>query len=329
MIRRRTLGRSGFDVSAIGLGCMGMSEFYGASDDEQSLATLAHACDLGVTFFDTADTYGFGHNERLLGRFLAKRRNDVVVATKCGIVREPGRYERTLDSSPAYIKAACEASLARLGTDRIDLFYLHRLSPAVAVEEAAGAFSELIGKGMIGAYGLCEVSEATLRRAHAVHPVTALQSEYSLWSRDPENGVLAACRDIGAAFVAYSPLGRGFLTGKIASTDELAKGDFRRSNPRFQKDNFERNRVLLDAVTTIAQRYGCTQGQVALAWLLSRDDNVIPIPGTRHKRYLDENAGAAAMTLSPDEMATLDSIFSPEAVKGERYTEEGMKGLNA
>ncbi len=327
-MKKRTLGNSNIEVSAVGLGCMGMSEFYGPSDDNRSLDTLEHAFDAGVTLYDTADTYGIGHNEELLGRFANGKRDKIVLATKCGIVRQKGKYERSIDTSPAYIKSACEASLKRLGAEAIDLFYLHRLNPDVPIEESAGALSDLMGEGKIRSYGLCEASEKTLRRAHAVHPVAALQSEYSLWTRDPEDGVLAVCREQNTAFVAYSPLGRGFLTGKLTDRKELADGDFRASNPRFQDENMTRNLVLLDTVKEIAAAQRCTPGQVALAWLLARGPDIIPIPGTRRIKYLNENVGALGVELKQEEMNVLARVFSKDAVRGERYTAEGMKGVN-
>jgi len=328
-MEKRILGNSGIEVSALGLGCMGMSEFYGPSDDGTSLATLEYALELGVTFYDSADTYGFGHNEELLGRFARDNREKLVFATKCGIVREKGKYERRIDSSPNYIRSACEASLKRLGTDVVDLFYLHRLNPGVPVEDSVGALAELIEQGKIKSYGLCEVSENTLRRAHAIHPVAALQTEYSLWTRDPEDGILSTCREQDTAFVAYSPLGRGFLTGKLSDTKGLAENDFRASNPRFQVDNLARNTQLLDAVKAVASAHDGTVGQVALAWLLAQGPDIIPIPGTRQKKYLEENVGAAEVELTQNDLANLDKVFHKGAVSGERYTAEGMKGINA
>ena len=270
------------DVSALGLGCMGMSEFYGASDDAESLRTLARAADLGVTLFDTADAYGFGHNETLLGRFLAERRGQVRIATKFGLVRKPGSYERRIDNSPGYIRAACEASLQRLGVETIDLYYAHRLDPQAPLEETIGALADLVRAGKVRAIGLCEVTPATLRRAAAIHPIAAVQSEYSLWTRDPEDGVLQACRDVGAVLCAYSPLGRGFLTGQV-DTSKLAPDDFRSFNPRFTGENGAANARIAAAVTALAAAKGCTPAQLALAWLLAQGGNVIPIPGTRHQ----------------------------------------------
>lgn len=328
-MKQRKLGQSGLSVSALGLGCMGMSEFYGASDEERSLETLNYAFERGVNFFDTADTYGFGHNEELLKGFLANKRQQVILASKCGIVRKKGEYERRIDTHPDYIVTACDASLQRLGTDYIDLYYLHRYNPDVPIEESVGALSRLIEAGKIRNYGLCEVSQTTLRRAHGTHPVTALQSEYSLWSRDPEQNILAATRELNIGFVAYSPLGRGFLTGKVTNTNELEEGDFRKANPRFLDENLKRNLELLEGVQLLAREHGATPGQVALAWLLARGEDIIPIPGTRRKTYLDENIAACDVHLSAQEQARLDDLFSPNRVQGARYTQEGMKGLNA
>ncbi len=328
-MEKRDLGATRLTVSALGLGCMGMSEFYGPTDDAQSLATLGRALELGVTFLDTADMYGSGHNEDLLGRFLDGRREKVVLATKFGIVRVPGRYERTIDTSPAYVRAACEASLMRLGVEVIDLYYAHRLNPNVPVEDTVGAMAELVRAGKVRALGLSEVSARTLRRAHAVHPIAAVQSEYSLWTREIEAEVLPACRELGVSFVAYSPLGRGFLTGSIGKDADLAANDFRRISPRFQGDNLERNLRLVDVVKTLAAARGATPGQVALAWLLHQGKDIVPIPGTKRIKYLEENVAAASLTLSTDELARLDQALPPGAAAGDRYPPAGMKGLNA
>ncbi len=326
----RKLGSSGPMVSAIGLGCMGMSEFYGPHDDTESLATLEYAFERGITFYDTADTYGLGHNEELLARLLARHRDHVVIATKFGIVRQKGQYARRIDTGPAYAAQACEASLRRLGIETIDLYYAHRLNPATPVEETIGALAELVRAGKIREIGLSEVSAATLRRAHAVHPITAVQSEYSLWTRDPEDGVLATCRELGVSFVPYSPLGRGFLTGAIRSVDSLAEDDFRRTlQPRLQGENLAQNLRLVDAVQAMADEKGCTAAQLALAWVLAQGDDIIPIPGTRRQKYIDQNIGALAVTLTAADLARLDRIAPRNAAAGERYTPEGMKGLNA
>ncbi len=325
----RTLGGSSLTVSALGLGCMGMSEFYGPTDETQSLATLERALELGVTHFDTADMYGSGHNETLLGRFLAGKRDRVVVATKFGIVRQPGVYDRSIDSSPAYLRQACEESLKRLGVEVIDLYYAHRLNPDVPVEDTVGAMAELAQAGKIRALGLCEVSAATLRRAHATHPIAAVQSEYSLWTRDMETEVLPICRDLGVSLVAYAPLGRGLLTATISDQKQLADNDFRRLSPRFQDGNLDANLRLVDAVKALAEAKGCKPGQVALAWLLAQGPDILPIPGTKRIPYLEENVGAASIVLSSDEVAALSAAIPPGAASGDRYPAAGMRGLNA
>ncbi|MBC7908254.1 MAG: aldo/keto reductase [Rhodospirillaceae bacterium] len=328
-MEQRHLGKSGLTVSALGLGCMGMSEFYGPTDDAQSLETLARALDLGVTHFDTADTYGLGHNESLLGRFMAGQRERVVVATKFGIVRATGQYERRIDTSPAYVQQACEASLKRLGVETIDLYYAHRLNADIPVEDTVGAMADLVRQGKVRALGLSEVSAGTLRRAHGVHPIAAIQSEYSLWTREPEAGILPACRELGVSFVAYSPLGRGMLTGAISKTDDLADNDFRRKSPRFQGDNMTANLALVDRVKALAAAKGCTPGQVALAWLLAQGTDILPIPGTKRISNLEANVAAAVITLSAEESARLDTALPLGSAAGERYSAEGMKGLNA
>lgn len=324
----RSLGRSGLSVSAIGLGCMGMSEFYGPSDDEQSLATLAAALDLGINFFDTADMYGVGHNERLLGRFLKGRRDRVVLATKFGNVRGPHGERLGVNGAPDYVRAACDASLLRLGVDTIDLYYQHRVDPKTPIEETMGAMKGLVEAGKVRFLGLSECSVATLRRAHAVHPVTAVQIEYSLWSRDPEAQMLDACRELGIAFVAYSPLGRSFLTGAVTAPEALAPDDFRRANPRFSGDALAQNLALVEALKEFAAGKGATSAQIALAWILNKQEHVIPIPGTRRVKYLEENVAATALRLSVEEIATLDALFAPAAVAGTRYPEAGMAMLN-
>ncbi|HWF98514.1 MAG TPA: aldo/keto reductase [Steroidobacteraceae bacterium] len=322
---RRALGRTGITVSAIGLGCMGMSEFYGPGNDQQSLEALAAALDQGIDFLDTADMYGLGHNEELLGRFLEGRRQRVVLATKFGIVRSPDDPKaRRIDNSPQYIRRACDASLLRLGIDTIDLYYIHRRDPSVPIEDAVGAMADLVRAGKVRQLGLSEVLPQTLRRAHAVHPIAAIQSEYSLWSRSPEHEMLATCRELGVTFVAYSPLGRAFLTGAVKSEESLAPGDFRRGNPRFQGDALQRNLRLVQGLSDFAGKRGATNGQIALAWLLSKHPDVVPIPGTKRPRYVIENAAAAAIRLSAEEIATLDALFDPTAVAGERYAPAGM-----
>ncbi|MGD9941739.1 MAG: aldo/keto reductase [Burkholderiaceae bacterium] len=329
-MQQRRLGASGPLVSALGLGCMGMSEFYGPGDDAESLRTLARALDLGVTLFDTADTYGLGRNESLLGGFIAaggaERRRRMVIATKFGIVRRPGQYERRIDNSPAYIREACEASLRRLGVERIDLYYCHRRDPAVPIEEVVGAMGELVAAGKVAAIGLSEVSVETLRRASAVHPVAAMQSEYSLWSREPETGMLAACAALGTAFVAYSPLGRAFLTASVDAL-QLADDDFRKNHPRFTGAAEASNRRLVAALSKRAQARGCSNAQLALAWLLNKQPHVIPIPGTRRVVHLDSNAAAAQIRLDAAEIAELDRLFDPAGIAGERYPEAGFMGV--
>lgn len=329
----RTLG-SGLTVSALGFGAMGMSEFYGPSDDSASIALLHEAADRGVTLIDTADLYGRGHNELLIGAFLRARpalrsAAGIRIATKCGIERPPGGTPpRRINNSAAYIRRCCEASLKRLGVECIDLYYIHRVDPGVPIEDTMACLAQLVQEGKVAHVGLCEVSAATLRRAHAVHPVTALQTEYSLWSREVENEILPATRALGIGFVAYSPLGRGFLSGRLSGTDTLAAGDFRRANPRFQSDNLAHNLVLLDTVREVASRYGAAPGQVALAWLLAQSDNIVPIPGTRRSAYLAENLGAASLRLDGADLALLSEALAPGAVHGERYSKEGMQGIN-
>ena len=329
-MQQRRLGARGPMCSALGLGCMGMSEFYGRSDDDASLRTLERALELGVTLFDTADTYGLGHNESLLGAFIAAggsaRRARMLLATKFGIVRAAGQYDRRIDNSPAYIRAACEASLRRLGVERIDLYYCHRRDPAVPIEDVVGAMAGLVAAGKVAGIGLSEVSVDTLRRAHAVHPVAAVQSEYSLWSREPETGMLAACAELGTAFVAYSPLGRAFLTGTV-DVGQLAADDFRRHNPRFNGEAEAANRRLVDALADAAAARGCSSAQLALAWLLNKQPHVIPIPGTRRIAYLESNVAAARIALSANEIAELDRLFDPAAVAGARYPEAGFVGV--
>ena len=287
---KRTLG--GLHVSALGLGCMGMSEFYGAAEDATSLEVLAAARDMGIDFFDTADTYGIGHNEELIGRFIAERGKDFSVATKFGIVRKPGEYARTINNDPAYVREACEASLRRLGVEQIDLYYVHRVEDGRPIEDPMEALARLVSEGKIAHIGLCEVSPEMLERACAVHQVSALQSEYSLWSRGPEDRVLSACRDLGVGFVPYAPLGRGFLTGAVTTLDGLDEKDFRRANPRFSDKNLPANLELIARVTEVAEEKGCTAAQLALAWVLAQGDDIVPIPGTKRHSYLQQNVGA-------------------------------------
>jgi aryl-alcohol dehydrogenase-like predicted oxidoreductase len=309
---------------------MGMSEFYGPSDDAESLATLARALELGVMLFDTADTYGFGANEELLGRFIAaggtERRARMTLATKFGIVRSPGAYERRIDNSPAYIRAACEASLKRLGVEQIDLYYCHRRDPAVPIEDVVGAMAALVGAGKVRALGLSEVSADTLRRAHAVHPISALQSEYSLWTREPETELLPLCAELGTAFVAYSPLGRAFLTGAL-DTARLSAQDFRVHNPRFQGEAGAANARLVARLGELAKTWGMSNAQLALAWLLDKQPHVIPIPGTRRRARLEENLTAVSLRLDATRMARIEAVFAPGAAQGERYPQAGRAGI--
>jgi len=328
----RPLGADLPAVFPIGLGCMGMSEFYGASDDAESLGTLARALELGVALFDTADTYGLGANESLLGRFIAeggaKRRARMVLATKFGIVRQAGAYERRIDNSPAYIRSACDASLQRLGVEQIDLYYCHRRDPAVPIEDVVGAMAQLVHAGKVRAIGLSEVSADTLRRAHAVHPIAALQSEYSLWSREPEAELLPTCAALGTAFVAYSPLGRAFLTGAV-DTQALDAKDFRAHNPRFQGHAAASNAALVAQLGALAKPWGLTNAQLALAWLLARQPNAIPIPGTRRRARLEENLAAAQVRLDAAQLAAVEAVFHPGAVQGARYPEAGWMGMES
>ena len=325
-MQTRTLGRDGPTVSALGLGCMGMSEFYGPHSDAESLATLRFALDRGVTFLDTADVYGPYTNEELVGRAVQGRRDQAFIATKFGFVRDPANpTARPVDARPARVPAACEASLKRLKVEYIDLYYLHRVDPSVPIEDTVGAMAELVRAGKVRYLGLSEVSPQTLERAQRVHRITALQSEYSLWTRDPEDGVLDACRRLEIGFVPYSPLGRGFLTGAIRSPDDFAADDYRRMNPRFQGENFARNLVLAAKVRELASQKGCSAAQLALAWVMAQWQHVVPIPGTRRKANLDENLGALAVTLSAAELAAINAVFPPSAVAGARYPEAMLR----
>jgi aryl-alcohol dehydrogenase-like predicted oxidoreductase len=324
---RRTLGQ-GLTVSAIGLGCMGMSDFYGPSEEATNLAVLHHALDIGIDFLDTADMYGVGENERLLSKLLGERRDEVVVATKFGNVRAPDGTMLRIDGRPEYVREACDASLQRLGVDHIDLYYQHRVDRTVPIEETVGAMAELVHAGKVRHLGLSEAAPDTIRRAASVHAITALQSEYSLWSRDVESEILPTCRDLGVGFVPYSPLGRGFLTGQIQDARELPEGDWRRNHPRFQEENAARNHALVDAVTELAEARGCTPAQLALAWLLHQGEDIVPIPGTRKIARLDENAAAARLVLDASELQRIDQVLATHAVAGTRYPAAGMAAIN-
>ncbi|MCD0260545.1 aldo/keto reductase [Xanthomonas melonis] len=330
-MQTRTLGRSGPTVSALGLGCMGMSAFYGdRSDEAASIAVIHRALDQGISLLDTADMYGPHTNEILVGKAIAARRHDAFLATKFGIKLDPAdRSVRGIDGSPAYVRSACEASLRRLGVDHIDLYYQHRVDPAVPIEDTVGAMARLVEQGKVRFLGLSEAAPETIRRAHAVHPITAVQTEYSLWSREPEdNGVFATVRELGIGFVPYSPLGRGFLTGAIASPQDFEADDYRRHSPRFQGENFARNLQLVEQVKAIAADKGITAGQLALAWVLAQGQDLIPIPGTKRSSYLDENIAALEVALMPDELARIDAIFPPQVAAGLRYPEATMGSVH-
>lgn len=328
-MQTRELGTSGLRVSSIGLGCMGMSQSYGPRDEEESIRTLHRALDIGVTFLDTAAAYGQGENERLVGRAVGDRRREVVLATKCGIVNSADPAGMRVDGSPTHIVESCDQSLERLGTDVIDLFYLHRVDPNTPIEESVGAMSRLVESGKVRYLGLSEAGPQTLRRANAVHQIAALQSEYSLWCRDPEAAVLPTCRELGIGFVPFSPLGRGFLSGQITRTDTLAPDDLRRQLPRFEGDNLQRNLQLVAALDRVATRLGCASSQLALAWLLAQGEDIVPIPGTKRRTYLESNAAAVDIKLSPADLADLDAAFPPGAASGERYRPEMMRWLDS
>jgi aryl-alcohol dehydrogenase-like predicted oxidoreductase len=328
-IPRRSLGREGLTVSAIGLGCMGMSDFYGPADEATNLAVLGHALDIGINFLDTADMYGVGRNEELLAKVLRARRQEVVLATMFGNVRAPDGKFLGLDGRPEYVAAACDASLKRLGVERIDLYYQHRVDPQVPIEETVGAMAQLVAAGKVRYLGLSEAAGDTLRRAVRVHPIAALQTEYSLWTRDVEQDSLIACRECGVGFVAYSPLGRGFLTGAIRQIDDLSKDDGRRMHPRFQGLNFDANRRLVEAVRQVAAELHCTMAQLALAWLLHQGSDIVPIPGTRHVSRLDENAAAARIRLTAQDLQRIGAVLAEYAVAGPRYPAVGMASVNA
>lgn len=327
-MEKRELGGGGLAVSAIGLGCMGMSEFYGERDDAESAATIRRALDLGLDFIDTADMYGVGHNEELVGRAIKGRRDEVVLATKFGNVRGADGSFLGVNGRPEYVRSACEASLRRLNVETIDLYYQHRVDPATPIEETVGEMARLVEEGKVRYVGLSEASAETLRRAHAVHPVAALQSEYSLWTREVEEEILPACRELGVGFVPYSPLGRGFLTGRFRKPDDLPEGDRRRDFPRFQGENFEQNLRLVESVNEIAAEKGCTPAQLALAWVLAQGEDIVPIPGTKRRTYLEQNAGALGVELTAADLARIDRVARPEAVAGTRYPQAGMKTVN-
>jgi aryl-alcohol dehydrogenase-like predicted oxidoreductase len=329
-MQTRTLGKNGPVVSALGLGCMGMSDFYGKRDDAESIATIHHALDRGITLLDTADMYGPFINEELVGKAIKGRREQAFLATKFGIVRDPNEpTKRAISGRPEYVRASCDSSLKRLGVDHIDLYYQHRVDPNVPIEETIGAMAELVAAGKVRYIGLSEASAQTIERASKVHPIAALQSELSLWTRDPEeNGTLALCRKLGIALVAYSPLGRGFLTGAITKPEDFEPGDFRRSNPRFVGENFARNLQLVKQVEMLAQEKGCTPAQLALAWVLAQGQDIVPIPGTKQRSRLDDNIGAVNVQLSQAELDSIERIFPVEAVAGARYTEAGMAHIN-
>ncbi|MGA8542133.1 MAG: aldo/keto reductase [Thermoplasmata archaeon] len=327
-VPRRTLGRNGPSVSALGLGCMGMSQSYGTGDEAESLATIDRALELGVNFLDTADVYGPHTNESLVGKAIRGRRDRVFLATKFGLVDDATTGTRTVNGSPEYVRRAAEASLKRLGVDTIDLYYLHRVDPRTPIEDTVRAMARLVEDGKVRYLGLSEVSPATLQRAHRVHPITAVQSEYSLWTRDPEDGILATCRELGVGFVPFSPLGRGFFSGKLRSVSGLDEDDFRRTLPRFQPENFERNLALIDALDSLSRSKGCAPAQLALAWVLAQDDHIVPIPGSKRRSHLEENLAAANLGLSAEELRLIDAAVPKGAASGARYGETAMASVN-
>jgi aryl-alcohol dehydrogenase-like predicted oxidoreductase len=325
-MKSRQLGTQGLVTSELGLGCMGMSEFYGAGDEAESIATIHRALELGVTLLDTADMYGIGANEKLIGKAIQDRRDRVILATKFGIQRNENTQSRSVNGSPDYVRHACDASLQRLGVDCIDLYYQHRVDPNVPIEETIGAMAELVQQGKVRYLGMSEAAAATIRRAHAVHPISALQSEYSLWQREPEDEIIPTIRELGIGFVPYSPLGRGFLSGQITSPDDLPADDFRRNLPRFKGDNFYKNIQVVERVKQIASQKGVTPGQLALAWLLAQGDDIVPIPGTKRRAYLEENVAAADITLTSEELARIEEVAPKNIAAGDRYSD--MSSVN-
>jgi len=326
-MKKRTLGQ-GLEVSAMGLGCMGMSDFYGGRDEAEAFATLQRALDLGITLLDTADMYGSGSNEELVGRAIRDRRDGVIVATKFGNVRNPDGTFKGVNGKPEYVRQCCEASLKRLGVDVIDLYYQHRVDPETPIEDTVGAMADLVRQGKVRWLGLSEAAPATIRKAHAVHPIAALQTEYSLWSREPEDEILRTVRELRIGFVPYSPLGRGFLTGQIRSVEDLDADDYRRNSPRFQGENFRRNIALVGEIQAIAAEKGCTASQLALAWVLAQGDDIVPIPGTKRRKYLEENVQALDVTLTAGDLARIDRVIPSGAASGDRYAAHALRAVN-